>query len=252
MPDWRRRWRAAAAGLLLLCGAVAAAAGDPEQPSAGSVVLLHGWARSPSAMRMFESGLAERGYAVCNVGYPSIDLPMEEIVVHVADAIESCETDPARPLHFVTHSMGGIVLRALLDGERRPANLGRVVMLAPPNRGTPVVDSLREAGILGVAGPSAARLGTDAESLPRSLPPVDFELGVLIGNESWNPVGSWIIPGEDDGMVAVDHARVEGMKDFRVVAASHTGILYSEAVLEEAAHFLAHGAFSEAASGAAE
>jgi hypothetical protein len=116
-------------------------------------------------------------------------------------------------------------------------------MLAPPNHGSEWVDELRGLALFRLAGPAAAQLGTDPGSLPRSLGPVDYELGVLAGNRSFNPLGSWLIPGEDDGTVGVDSARIEGMSDFRVVPSTHTWILHSPRALAEVSHFLAHGAF---------
>ena len=119
---------------------------------------------------------------------------------------------------------------------------GRVVMLAPPNGGSPLVDKVRENAIfVHFAGPAAAELGTE---LPERLGPVDFEVGVIAGDRSWNPLGSWLIPGDDDGTVAVESARIEGMADFRVVPSTHTFIMRSPEVASEMLHFLATGRFS--------
>jgi hypothetical protein len=116
-------------------------------------------------------------------------------------------------------------------------------MLAPPNAGSEWVDAFRDTFLLALAGPAARELGTDPESAPRRLGRVDFELGVLVGDRSWNPLGSWLIPGDDDGTVAVASARVDGMADFRVVHENHTFILVSPDVVWQTIHFLEHGAF---------
>jgi pimeloyl-ACP methyl ester carboxylesterase len=228
---------------LLLLAQPSAALRDTEPRSPGTVILLHGLGRSVGSMTALERALAARGYSVRNVGYPSREADLEELVVHLDGEVKRCCEAQDVPVHFVTHSMGGILVRAFL-AEHRPKNLGRVVMLAPPNGGSEWVDALRDSHLFALAGPAASELGTDAESAPTRLGPVDFELGVLIGNKSWNPLGSWLIPGDDDGTVAVDSARIEGMKDFRVVDESHTFIVRSPEVIAEVIHFLEHGEFS--------
>ncbi len=230
---------------LLLLAQPSAALRDTEPRSLGTVILLHGLGRSVGSMTALERALTAHGYSVRNVGYPSRDADLEELVVHLAGEVKRCCEAQDVPVHFVTHSMGGILVRAFL-AEHRPENLGRVVMLAPPNGGSEWVDALRDSHLFALAGPAAGELGTDAESAPTRLGPVDFELGVLIGNKSWNPLGSWLIPGDDDGTVAVDSARIEGMKDFRVVDESHTFIVRSPEVIAEVIHFLGHGEFSRA------
>jgi triacylglycerol lipase len=231
--------------------APAAAAGGaaPEllalQSGAGeTVILLHGLGRDEGSMSALAEALASHGYAVRNLGYPSRDQDVESLARYVALEVEGCCTQQAAPVHFVTHSLGGILVRAYF-ADQRPAALGRVVMLAPPNQGSELVDGLRDNALFRwAAGPAASELGTDAEGAPRRLGPVDFELGVLTGDRSWNPLGSWLIPGNDDGTVAVESARVQGMADFRIVPATHTFIMRNPEVIAEVVHFLATGRFS--------
>jgi pimeloyl-ACP methyl ester carboxylesterase len=242
MPLPRSPWPTAALLAALLLALQAAAFAPSAGGSRGTVVLLHGLGRSEASMRLFEQALAARGYAVCNLGYPSTRASVEELAELLPGELAGCRSASSAPLHFVSHSLGGIVVRAYL-ASHRPANLGRVVMLAPPNRGSEWVDAFRDTWLLSLAGPAARELGTDSASAPRRLGPVDFELGVLVGDRSWNPLGSWLIPGEDDGTVAVASARVEGMADFRVVHENHTFIVTSPQVVWQAIHFLEHGAF---------
>ena len=158
--------------------------------------------------------------------------------------MQQCCSDAPR-LHFVGHSLGGVLTRALL-AEQRPENLGRVVMLAPPNQGSEIVDSLANSAAFGwVLGPTASQLGTDRESLPNRLPPPDYELGVIAGVESVNPVGSSMLPGEDDGTVSVERAKLPGMTDFVTVPYSHTFIMRAKEVADLTIHFLRHGRFGD-------
>ena len=237
---WLRRTPVIAA--IALAQPAAAFAPHAVEPP-GTVLLLHGLGRSADSMRLFEQALAARGYEVCNVDYPSTRAGVEELAELLAEEVSRCRAGSAAPLHFVSHSLGGIVVRAYL-GEYRPRNLGRVVMLAPPNGGSEWVDAFRDTWLVTLAGPAARELGTDPESAPRRLGAVDFELGVLIGDRSWNPLGSWLIPGDDDGTVAVASARVEGMADFRVVHENHTFIVTSPQAVWQSIHFLEHGSFA--------
>ncbi len=117
-------------------------------------------------------------------------------------------------------------------------------MLAPPNRGSELVDALSDSQLFRSAmGPSAQQLGTGPESLPNRLPAPEVEVGVIAGTGSINPIGSAVIPDEDDGIVSVESTRLEGMKDFLLVSSSHAFIMRSDEVGRQVVHFLRHGAF---------
>ena len=203
---------------------------------------MHGLARSDRAMRPLAERLLAEGYEVHALRYASTEKPPDALVSDLDAQLASCCAGAVR-LHFVTHSLGGILLRAEL-AEHPPAALGRVVMLAPPNHGSELADRLRRLEPIAVLlGPTALALGTDAESLPNRLPPARFEVGVIAGSGSWNPLGSRLIPGADDGTVSVESARLEGMRDFLVLPVSHTGILRSSAVADQTVAFLRSGRF---------
>jgi hypothetical protein len=123
--------------------------------------------------------------------------------------------------------------------------MGRVVMLSPPNQGTEIVDRLGELWLFKfMEGPAAGQLGTGSGSLPRRLGPAPFEVGVITGTRSINLLLSILIPGIDDGKVAVDRARLDGMADFLTVPVSHPFIMRSARVIEQTLHFLRHGSFA--------
>lgn len=196
-------------------------------------------------MRALEGSLLGLGFRVFNINYPSHKYPVQHLAEHVGNAIHQRCTDCTGKgrIHFVTHSLGGIVLRYYLK-ENPPNNLGRVVMLSPPNQGSDLVDILKgNVFFKVVTGPSGQQLGTDSSSVPITLGPVDFELGIIVGNRSLNPIFSHLIPGEDDGRVSVARSKVEGMTDFIIVPQSHPFIMNSPEVIEQAIHFLEHGRF---------
>jgi pimeloyl-ACP methyl ester carboxylesterase len=238
-----------AIGLLSWIGGYAgahAAADLKLKPGGDTVVLIHGLGRSSLTMKRLERELKKCGYQVFNLSYPSTKLPIEEICTrYLAPLLEAGLSDSTCEIHFVTHSLGGIVLRQYLADHPLP-NLGRVVMLGPPNHGSEVVDCLKKCW-LGrcVLGPGGCQLGTTAEDLPQRLGPVNFSLGVIAGDHSWNPWFSLLIPGKDDGKVSVASTKVEGMSDFLLSHGSHTWLMWRRENIKQSVFFLEHGHFDQ-------
>jgi triacylglycerol lipase len=248
--DVARRWRAARWARVALCLLLwAAALGAPpatraeEEAPVESVVLLHGLLRTERSMRKLETRLTEAGYRVENIGYASRSHTPDELVEQLHTALASCCADAAR-IHFVTHSLGGILLRAYVLKHELPRT-GRVVMLAPPNHGSEHVTQFRDWKLFRwVFGPTAVELGTAPDSWPNRLPPVTFELGVIAGTGAFNPLGPFVLPEGNDGTVTLESAQVEGMRDFVAIPASHSFIMYSDLAIDLTLEFLRSGRFA--------
>lgn len=217
----------------------------PRIGMAGPVVLLHGLARTSDSMSKMNRALAAAGYHVCNVSYPSRQHSIEVLTKDfVLPAVRACLTNPADEVHFVTHSLGGIVVRQLA-GSAPDLNIGRVVMLSPPNHGSEVVDKLGELALFKfINGPAGLELGTAHDSVPQTLGAPPFQVGIITGDRTINLLLSLLIPGPDDGKVSIESAKLEGMAGFCVVPASHPFIMKDRLAIEQTLAFLAQGTFT--------
>jgi len=209
------------------------------------VVLLHGLGRTSESMSKLGIYLHNKGFAIINIDYPSRKDNIHNLTnKYLKKNIERYCTRPEKKIHFVTHSLGGIIVRYYLKNSRR-INTGRVVMLAPPNQGSEMADFMMDfpfgKEILGLA---ITEIGTGKKSIPSQLGPVNFELGIITGNTTINWINSFfIIPGVDDGKVAVSKAKVKNMKDFLIVERSHPYIMKGDEVLEQVYSFIENGKF---------
>ncbi len=211
-----------------------------------NVILLHGLSRTFRSMGFMQRALEEYNYHVINVDYPSRHQRIEDLSERVIPAaLLRCLPD--LPVSFVSHSMGGILVRHYL-ATSAVAHLKRVVMLGPPNNGSELVDYLSSVPGFGVInGEAGKQLGASGNQFLTSLGPVDFDLGVIAGTNSLNPLYSAMLPGRDDGKVTVESTRVDGMRDHIALPVTHTFMMRKKQVVEQVLHYLEHGQFSRGA-----
>ncbi len=210
----------------------------------GCVILLHGLGRSELSMVAIEWRLSRQGYTVINASYPSLSQSIETLsYLAIEHGVAQCEQQGANTVNFVTHSLGGILVRHYLS-ENTIGGLGQVVMLGPPNQGSQLADYIKTITFLDRLQPEAGRqLGTDQYSILKQLGTVDFELGIIAGNKNGRPLVSHALKGASDGTVLVEETKVSGMSDFLVLPATHTFMMWKREVLDQVVNFLKSGQF---------
>lgn len=209
------------------------------------VILLHGLCRTSRSMAKMERALTNAGFKTRNVNYPSRTAPIEKLADDaIGKAVADCEKDGATKIDFVTHSLGGILIRSYLARHQIP-DLGRVVMLAPPNQGSEIVDKLGGLFLFKcLNGPAGNELGTDKNSVPNKLGPANFPVGIIAGDRSINWINSlFLIPGHDDGKVSIERTKLAGMSDFIAIHATHPLIMRKREVIQQTIQFLRTGKF---------
>lgn len=215
-----------------------------------AVILLHGLARTSASLRKMDAALTAAGYTTVNVDYPSRQRPIAELSeIAIAQTLATPALRDFPTVHFVTHSMGGILLRDYV-GQHGALRIGRAVMLGPPNQGSELVDKLggwrlsRPIFRL-INGAAGEQLGTDADAVPNQLGNVTFPLGVIAGNRSINWINSLLIPGANDGKVSVERSKIPGMTDHIVLPTTHPMMMNNRTVIRQTLHFLQHGRFGK-------
>ncbi len=235
---------------IMLCLFPVVALSAPAKPAPECVVLLHGVLQSGLSMERIEAALKKAGYRVVNISYPSRKLTAEQIARDfLPKQLEKAKVADAPRLHFVCHSMGSLVARTFLR-DSRPANLGRVVMLGPPNHGSAAADRLANNDFFRwTVGVNLDELRTTPDAIAQKLPPADYELGIIAGETSINPLFRKSVGKKADGPVSLESARLEGMTDFLVVKHSHTLMLWQDDVIAQVLAFVRDGKFNHPASG---
>jgi hypothetical protein len=249
-----KRWLAAAMAGLLLAGILAgcrscsvrvreeAGAGEPPEGGRELVVLVHGMRRTGRSMGVMAKALREAGYDTAVCDYPS-RWSVHETTTNLF-AVVGPVAEKAPKVHFVTHSLGGILLRDAFRDGGAPTNLGRVVMMGPPNGGSEHIDRFSWLPFFGaVWGTPARELGTGADSFPNRLPPMDFDCGVIAGTRG-GLLGRGV-PRPNDGKVSVASAGTGGVREVLEMPVNHTWMMRDKEVIAATLRYLREGRFGE-------
>lgn len=211
-------------------------------PGQECVVLVHGYLRSSNHLSHLRNFLIQKGFYVVSIDYPSTTLNIQEIVgsYFSSQILDHCQN---QTIHFVTHSLGGVIVRYYLK-TNQIKNLGRVLMLAPPNQGSEIADFLSQFNLLNsFLGPILVQIKTDNSSFVHSLGLPKFEFAIISGDYTLDPISSFIIPGIDDGRVSISNTNLENRKDFLLVKRSHNFIMDAPEVQEAIFTYIKFGRF---------
>ncbi|WP_036043978.1 alpha/beta hydrolase [Leptospira alstonii] len=208
------------------------------------VILIHGFLRSSDQLKNMGDYLADHNLSVYYANYPSRSNNIQEVSQHyILPIVQNNCASKFDKIHFVTHSAGGIVIRHFLK-ENRIEKLGRVVMLAPPNKGSEVADFLSRFDFFNaLLGPILIQLKTDDSSFVNNVGTPNFEFGIIMGDSSNDPISSIIISGEDDGKVSIESSKLNTMKEFLLVNRTHTFIMDGPEVQKATLQFIKNGTF---------
>ena len=208
------------------------------------VILLHGLARGHGSMAKLDKALRAQGFDTAARTYPSRRHSISYLASEIADWI--VETAAGRPVSAVTHSMGGVIVRHLHDAR---IQWERVVMLAPPNRGSQLAAALVKNPVFNwYYGPAGAEL---ADGTQWPMPPAPFAViagtrGLALSNVTSWTIGRRFAPEtKHDGTVAVAETHLDGMAAFAEVDATHTWIMNDVRVHELVIRYLRTGAFAD-------
>ncbi|MBC8385325.1 MAG: alpha/beta hydrolase [Candidatus Cloacimonetes bacterium] len=209
------------------------------------VILLHGFGDIKLSMNFLEKECQKSGYTTYNLGYSTAGETISSLSDKLlTDLIDDCIQKGFSKIHFVTHSLGGLIVRFYLQSNSLPKG-SRIVMLSPPNKGTEVADFLKSNVLYQLfAGDVGQELCTDSEII-RNLKELNIEIGIIAGNKSFNPFFSEIIPGEDDGRISIENTKLDNMADFLIVNGSHLTIKHRREVSEQMLYFLRNGKFQQ-------
>ena len=207
---------------------------EPRAPASEAsreiVVVVHGLVRTRYSMNPTARALEAAGFTVAKYGYPSLSAPVAELAPDLGRFLAEIDARPdVRKVHLVGHSLGNILIRWVVVHDR-PAKLGRVVMLAPPNQGSHVAD--RFAPWLSWLAETLPDLTTAETSAARSIAtPPNVEIGVIAGSR--------------DHDVSIDESHLEGETDHVVVSSGHSFIMWHREVHDLTISFLRTGRFRE-------
>ncbi len=211
-----------------------------------TVIVLHGIARTNRQTYLLSKRIAENGFEVYNITYPSTEYTIEELADILNNKFTELDLDKKEKINIVAHSLGGIVVRAYVN-KYKPKNLEKIVMISTPNNGSELADFFKNwklyKDIYGLAG---QELTTNNEKLVKAIGDriyENYKVGIIAGSTSFNPIFSSMLLGKDDGVVSVESTKLEGMQDHITVKVLHGIGLYGEKIPKLVVSFLKDGKF---------
>lgn len=209
------------------------------------VYVIHGYGNPKSIMNKIYKDVKKAGFVVENYAYPGLYVELDTIGKQLyLDVMK----DGVDSVSFVTHSMGGLVVRAMLKYSGTDKNfpkIFRIVMIAPPNRGADIADFFKAAdGIKVLLGPNVEKMETDSTSYANQLPiPCNSEVGIIVGVRKKERGYNLFIPGNNDGLLAPKRVYLGNEKDVVILNYGHLSLIKRKAPRKLVIEFLRVGFF---------
>ncbi len=213
-----------------------------EKPSKKEFVfVLHGLAGGALTISPLANRIEDAGFDVQIIDYKTLGTTPEEIMIEVSKKLEDTMPDSNTTVNFVGYSLGSIVIRAYLDSNK-VSNLGRVVLIAPPNKGSPVADFFKDTWIIDLFGETIKFLGTDSTSFPNSIGDPYYPVGIIAGVGA-SSLNNFFLPGLDDGIVPLESTKLNNTTDMIAFDESHIWMKFKKKVANQTIEFLKNGKF---------
>ena len=200
------------------------------------VFVLHGLAGGGLTISPLANRIEDAGFETQIIDYKTLGTSPDEIMTEVSKKFEDAMPDTNTTVHFVGYSLGSIVIRAYLD-RNKIENLGRVVLIAPPNKGSPIADFCKDTWVIDLFGETINFLGTDSSSFPNSIGDPYYPVGIIagIGTSSFN---NFYLPGLDDGIVPLESTKLNSTTDLIEVNESHVWMKFKKTIAKQTIEFL--------------
>lgn len=207
-----------------------------KEQKAEMVVLVHGLWMNGREMVILAKRLQHHGFRTRRFSYHTMTDDLEQSAVQLFEFVEQLAESR---IHFVCHSMGGLLLNRVFS-RYKPDWQGRAVLLGSPLAGSRVAQSVNSS-IIGqlLVGRNLPNLCAGCSSWP-----VGYEIGVIGGTLNVGLgllVGGWKHPG--DGLVTLDEIKVPGVKETLYIRATHLGLVFSSLCASKVSFFLKKGCF---------
>ncbi len=209
-------------------------------PNQHLVLLVHGIAPLPGPFGSMEAALGEAGFDATAISYPSTRGSIEDHAAGIARLLDT--TDGSTKVSFVTHSMGGLVVRHLLAMDsawKQRIKVGRIVQIAPPNQGAEM------AGWVSRFRPYQLVFGRAGQGLsPRaakSIPTLNYPFAIIAGGKGDEVGFNPLLSGDDDGVVRVSETALMYAQAHLLVRANHAMLVGHPQVIKATTQFLKHG-----------
>lgn len=207
------------------------------------LILLHGINQANSVFKGLEKLTTKNGFAVLNIDYPSTIFSIEEIV-EIMDHQINPVIKGYKLISFVGFSLGGLIVRAYLN-KYKLSNLGKVVLVGVPNKGSEVADFLRKNKLYKkLYGPSGQQLTTTFNNSIHVFGKPYYECGIISGNLALDFWGLILRGQPNDGKVTVNSTKIEGAKDHIILNLPHWFLPRSSKVHKNILYFLKNSKFN--------